>query len=128
MAFRKTILALTATCFLGLGLTSTASATVIGTQDFLAAKAASTSATGDLARVRAALQRSDVQQQLQALGVSPAQAEARVAALTDQELASMADGLEQLPAGGDGLGLIGAVFVVLLILELTGVIDIFKKI
>jgi uncharacterized membrane protein (Fun14 family) len=36
--------------------------------------------------------------------------------------------IESLPAGGDSvLVLIGAVFVVLLILELTGVIDIFKK-
>ena len=34
---------------------------------------------------------------------------------------------EQLPAGGDILALIGVVFVVLLILELVGVIDIFKK-
>jgi hypothetical protein len=33
-----------------------------------------------------------------------------------------------LPAGGSLLGLIGAVFVVLLILEVTGVIDIFKKV
>ena len=40
----------------------------------------------------------------------------------------MVDGaLRSAPAGGDILALIGAVFVVLLVLELTGVIDIFKK-
>ena len=35
--------------------------------------------------------------------------------------------MRNAPAGGDALALIGAVFVILLILELTGVIDIFKK-
>jgi len=33
-----------------------------------------------------------------------------------------------LPAGADALAVIGIVFLVLLILELVGVIDIFKKI
>ena len=37
--------------------------------------------------------------------------------------------MNTLPAGGDGfLAVLGIVFLVLLILELTGVIDIFKKI
>ena len=35
--------------------------------------------------------------------------------------------MDQVPAGGDFLVLVGAVFVVLIILELVGVIDIFKK-
>jgi uncharacterized membrane protein (Fun14 family) len=39
----------------------------------------------------------------------------------------LADGLDEAPAGGDALAVIGIVFLVLLILELTGVIDIFKK-
>ena len=40
----------------------------------------------------------------------------------------MAKKMQDAPAGGDVLVLVGAVFVVLLILELTGVTDIFKKI
>jgi hypothetical protein len=35
--------------------------------------------------------------------------------------------MDQMPAGGDLLAVIGIVFVILLILELVGVIDIFKK-
>lgn len=35
--------------------------------------------------------------------------------------------VDRLPAGGSALAVIGVVFVVLLILELVGVIDIFKK-
>jgi hypothetical protein len=61
------------------------------------------------------------------LGVDPVAATGRVASLSDQELSRVSGQIDQLPAGGDILAVIGIVFVVLLILELTGVIDIFKK-
>jgi hypothetical protein len=47
--------------------------------------------------------------------------------LSDQELHQLAVDMRNAPAGGDALALIGAVFVILLILELVGVIDVFKK-
>ena len=62
-----------------------------------------------------------------ALGVDPADIDARVARLTDTELRTLADRMGEMPAGGDALAVIGIVFVVLVILELVGVIDIFKK-
>ncbi len=62
-----------------------------------------------------------------ALGVDQAAIEARVARLTDAELRTLAERMDQMPAGGDALAVIGIVFVVLIILELVGVIDIFKK-
>ena len=40
----------------------------------------------------------------------------------------MANQLADLPAGGDALAVVGALFLVLLILEVVGVIDIFKKV
>ena len=81
----------------------------------------------DYATVSAALARDQVRDQMTALGVDPAVVEARVARLTDPELRSLADRMEQMPAGGDARAVIGIVFVVLIILELVGVIDIFKK-
>jgi len=81
----------------------------------------------DYATVSAALARDEVRDQMTALGVDPAVVEARVARLTDPELRSLADRMEQMPAGGDALAVIGIVFVVLIILELVGVIDIFKN-
>jgi hypothetical protein len=60
--------------------------------------------------------------------VDPIAANERIAALTDEELALLATELESQPAGGSLLGVAGVVFIVLLILELVGVIDIFKKI
>jgi hypothetical protein len=125
MDFRQTTVAITAACFLALGLQSTASAGVIGTQAYLSAEARA----GHLADLNAALSRADVQAQLIALGVDPANAAVRAASLSDAELAQVAAEMQTLPAGGDGLlAVIGVVFIVLLILELTGVIDIFKKI
>lgn len=125
MDFRQVTVAITAACFLGLGLQSTASAAVIGTQDYLAAEARA----GHLADINAVLSRADVQAQLVALGVDPADAATRAAALSDAELAQVAGEIHTLPAGGDGLlAVIGVVFIVMLILELTGVIDIFKKV
>ena len=124
MAFRQIVVSVTAACFLALGFSSTTSAAVIGTGDFLAAEARA----GHLAEVTAAISRADVQAELVALGVDPAQAVARVAALSDAELAEVAAGVRTLPAGGDSFfAVIGIVFVVLLILEITGVTDIFKK-
>jgi hypothetical protein len=81
----------------------------------------------DLATVTSALARDQVRSQFVALGVNPADVEARVARLTDSELRTLADRMEQMPAGGDALAIVGIVFVVLIILELVGVIDIFKK-
>jgi hypothetical protein len=81
----------------------------------------------DLATVNSALARDEVRAQFEALGVEPAQVESRLAALTDPELRTLAGQVNELPAGADALAVIGIVFLVLLILEAVGVIDIFKK-
>ena len=83
--------------------------------------------TQDLAAVNAALAREEVRAQFEALGVEPAQVESRVAALTDSELRTLAVQMAEMPAGADALAVIGIVFLVLLILEAVGVIDVFKK-
>jgi len=81
----------------------------------------------DLATVNAALAREEVRAQFAALGVEPTQVESRVAALTDSELRTLAGQMGEMPAGADALAVIGIVFLVLLILEAVGVIDVFKK-
>lgn len=99
-------------------------AAVIQTQEFLEVQ----NRAAAMAAIDAALAREDVRRELVALGVDPDAALARAAALSDAELQQLAGQIDALPAGGDGaLALIGAVFLVLLILELTGVINIFKN-
>jgi hypothetical protein len=73
------------------------------------------------------LDRAEVQSQLQAYGVSPEQAKARIAALSDVEAAQLAAQIESLPAGGDvGGALISAILIVFLVLLLTDILGLTK--
>jgi hypothetical protein len=100
-----------------------ANARIIGTLQAVESQ----SRAADLATVNAALARDQVRSQFEAMGVDPAKIDARVAALTDQELSTLAGQMQDMPAGSDALAIIGIVFLVLLILEAVGITDIFKK-
>jgi hypothetical protein len=121
--FRRACVALVSVSLVSLGLQTPAAAGMVGTAEAVAAA----QAVDPLAAVRGVLARDDVRERMVALGVDPAEVNGRLAALTDAELALLAEQLEQAPAGGDALAVIGIVFLVLMILEFTGVIDIFKK-
>jgi hypothetical protein len=108
---------------LNLGSPLVAQAGIIGTLQAVE----SYNRAADLGTINSALAREQVRAQFATLGVDPAQIETRVAAMTDAELRSLAGQMQDLPAGSDALAVIGIVFLVLLILELVGVIDIFKK-
>ena len=59
------------------------------------------------------------------MGVNPDEARQRVAALSDQELASLSDKVDHLPAGGDFFGTVGLIFIILLITDILGFTKIF---
>jgi len=80
-----------------------------------------------LDRINTTLARQDIRDTMLSMGVDPSDIGTRIGTLTDAELATLARQMDQAPAGGDFLALVGVVFVVLIILELVGVIDIFKK-
>ena len=121
--FRRSCVALISLSLVSLGLQAPAAAGIVGTADAVAA----VQQQDHRGAVQDVLARADVREQMVGLGVDPAEVEARIAALTDAEVATLATRLEGAPAGGDALVVIGIVFVVLMILEFTGVIDIFKK-
>lgn len=103
---------------IGLGMPSSSLAGIVATDE----------ARGGLKRdqVTSFLERSEVRDRMQALGVDPDAARSRVAALSDDEVASLADQLDQLPAGGsDVLTAVVVVFLILVILDLLGVTNIF---
>ena len=75
-------------------------------------------------RIAAFVDRQDVQARLEAYGVSPAEVQARVASLTDEEAALVAARIDELPAGGV-VGLIVTVFLVLLITDILGLTKVF---
>ena len=75
------------------------------------------------------LLRDEVTAELASLGVDPELARVRAAALSGSELEALAGRIQEAPAGGDGvITVLGVTFLVLLVLELVGVIDIFKRI
>ena len=78
--------------------------------------------------VRASLARDDVRKAMQQLGVAPADAEARIASLSDAELVQVQQEMDRLPAGGSVIAVVGVVFVVLLILERVVVTNIFTRV
>lgn len=122
-SYRRACVALVSASLVSLGVQAPAAAGMVGTAE----AAAAAQSAEPLAAVRGALSRSDVREQMVALGVDPAEVDGRLAALTDAEVAVLSERLERLPAGGDALAVLGVVFLVLLVLELTGTIDIFKK-
>jgi uncharacterized protein DUF6627 len=104
-------------CMAVMGVPFPASAGVVST-DQVAAGAERDS-------VRAFLDRQEVRAKLQTLGVDADAARARVDALTDQEAKDLAARIDQLPAGGDILGLIFVVFIILLITDILGLTKVF---
>lgn len=96
-------------------------AAMVGTEQTLRAQ----QAQGERARLAALLDRSDLAVQLQAAGVDPLQLQARVNALTDEEVAAINGELDKVPAGGDILFTAVFVFLVLLATDILGYTDVF---
>ncbi len=80
------------------------------------------------AQVSSFMAREEVLSQLESLGVSQELAAERVGAMTDAQLQQLALRIDEMPAGGDGLGVVVTVLVILLLLEILGVTDIFNKV
>lgn len=120
--FRRSCVAIVSMALVSMGAQLPAAASVVSTGEAVSAQQGDARAVVD-----AALARADVQAKLAEMGVDRAAIEGRLAALSPEEMRSLADQVEAAPAGGDFLAVVGIVFVVLVILELVGVIDIFKK-
>ncbi len=120
---RKTVALIVTITMIGIGFPIMAQAGTVSTQALME----SLERQDRLERVDRVLSQEAVQEQLLAMGVDSASVQERIQSLTDEELLRLERDLDELPAGGI-LGLIGAVFVVLLILELVGVTNIFNRI
>lgn len=121
--FKKILVQVLVLSLLSVGSPRVVQAEIIGTLAGLE----SSQRDADLARVSRTLATAQAREQLQALGVGQAEVEARLARLRDSELRTLADRMDRAPAGAGILEVVGIVFVVLLILEAVGVIDVFKK-
>jgi hypothetical protein len=121
-SWRKCAVGVLSVAVLNMGVMNAASAAIADTSAIVA-----TDRAADLDAIRAQFERADVRAQMEQLGVDAAAVQKRIAGLSDHEVHQLAADMRNAPAGGDGLALVGAVFVILLILELVGVIDVFKR-
>lgn len=119
---KKLFVHLLLTAFVFVGFTQTVQAALISTEQVVAAGAAQQ----ERAKITIALDRPEVLAQLEKLGISQSDAQARIAALTDAEAASIAHQIETLPAGGDGfVGALLFIFILLLVTDILGLTKVF---
>jgi len=123
MQLRKLIAVVSCMCMLGAGLPLPAHAALIGSEQLLQADSSAR------AKISAFLARAEVKRELAARGVDPSDAQARVTALSDDQARDLAARIDQLPAGGDGvgdvLGVLLLIFVILLITDILGLTKVF---
>lgn len=106
------------------GMVQPAQAGVIGAEALATAEAAAPGTAQGILLDH--LDRADVQAALQARGLDPAQARARVNALTDAEASMLVDQIDAAPAGAsDILGTLVFIFVLLLVTDILGLTKIF---
>jgi hypothetical protein len=102
-----------------------AQAALIGTEQVVSPSRAD----ADRARVATFMTRGDVRAEMRRMGVDPAEAERRIAVMSDVEIGQIAARINEAPAGQGAIGtLVGAallVFIILLITDLAGLPDVF---
>lgn len=77
------------------------------------------------ATLMAQLDTAEIQETLQAQGISADMAAERIASLTDAELAQFAEQIENGPAGGNFLGLLAVLFVLFVVTDAACATDLF---
>lgn len=122
--FRRSLIRLAAISLVSTSFVQTSNSAVIGSQELIDSEDRSER----IARIETILAREGIAEQFTRFGVTPEQAKERIRNMTDEELVHVERSLGAGVVGGDALATIGAVFLVLLILELVGVTDIFKSI
>ena len=116
-SFHRCIARLLIVCTVGMGLPLPASAGIVPTDQIVAGV--------ERDQIRNFLDRAEIQAQMQSMGVDVTAARARVDALTDEEARDLAARIGELPAGGSVLGVLFAVFIILLITDILGLTKVF---
>ena len=120
--FKKLVSTGLIVCITLAGLPFSAQARIVATEE-ITAPAAINSASRD--SVNQFFARDEVRQAMLGQGVTQQAALERVAAMSDAEVAQLAGRIEQAPAGGDVLGILFTVFIVLLVTDIMGLTKVF---
>ncbi|MBX9904194.1 MAG: PA2779 family protein [Burkholderiales bacterium] len=116
-AFNRAVARLLILCTIGLGIPLPASAGIVTTDQI--------HASAERDRVKDFMAREDVRAQMQSFGADADAVRERVDALTDQEISELAGRIDQMPAGGGIVGVLFAVFIILLVTDILGLTKVF---
>lgn len=98
-----------------------AHAGIVPTEEIISSQAN----TANRQSINVFLQRADVRSALQEQGINGDAALSRVAVMSDSEVAQLAGRIDKAPAGGEVLGIIFTVFIVLLVTDILGLTKVF---
>jgi hypothetical protein len=118
-SFKQLISTCLIVCMTASGFPMAAQAGMVATDEITVATGSQREAVSNF------LSRDDVRQALLAQGVSPQAAAERVKAMSDVEVAQLAGRIDKAPAGGDALGILFTVFIVLLVTDIMGLTKVF---
>lgn len=119
--FKRLVASFLIVCMSSLGLPMYANAGIVPTEEVTI----TANAAAERDKVVDFLTRDDVRQSLESQGVNPQAAIDRVNSMTDHEVQQLAGRIDQAPAGGDVLGILFAVFIILLVTDILGLTKIF---
>lgn len=119
--FKRVVASCLIVCVTTAGFPIAAQASIVATDEITAVAGAASNRD----RVSAFLARADVSQAMQGQGVSPQAANERVKAMSDVEVAQLAGRIDQAPAGGDVLGILFTIFIILLVTDIMGLTKVF---
>ena len=119
--FKRIVASCLIVCVTTAGFPIAAQASIVATDEITAVAGAASNRD----RVSAFLARDDVSQAMQGQGVSPQAANERVKAMSDVEVAQLAGRIDQAPAGGDVLGILFTIFIILLVTDIMGLTKVF---
>ncbi|WP_455196549.1 PA2779 family protein [Kaarinaea lacus] len=119
--FKKITSLLLLVCFITVSFSNSAFAGIVTTTDIVNSQTVQL----DKQRIFEILARDDVRSQLVTMGVNPDDAVKRVESMTDQEVEVFARNMQEMPAGGDVLGVLLIIFLVLLFTDIMGFTDVF---
>jgi hypothetical protein len=122
--FKSVSLHLLVAIFLYVGIQSPAFSSIVTSDELLSGFQAAEKRS-ELASL---FDREDVRNDLIRRGVNPDAAQARIAGMTDSEIARLTQDMEKLPAGQGVLGIIALVLIILLLTEMLGYTNVSDKI
>ncbi|MES2424187.1 MAG: PA2779 family protein [Pseudomonadota bacterium] len=119
--FKRALASVLIVCMATAGMPVIANAGIVSTEEAISVQ----SAAENRAKVEGFLARADVRDAMVAKGLDGNAAAERVKAMSDAEVAQLADRVDQAPAGAGVIGVLFTIFIVLLITDILGLTKVF---